>query len=89
MAKESLKLVTNRDEIELAYVEVGDKIYLASSGNDVRWPSKILRNGRAVVRLEGMLLSRNTALVSEQEIKDRVMELLSEKYGKEKTEFII
>ena len=86
MAKESLKLVTNRDEIELAYVEVGDKIYLASSGNDARWPSKILRNGRAVIRLEGMSLSRKTALVSEQEVKDRVMELLSEKYGREKTD---
>jgi ubiquinone/menaquinone biosynthesis C-methylase UbiE len=86
MTNESLKLVTGRDEVELAYVVEGEKVFLASSGSDARWPSKILREGKAVIKLDEQMLERGAILVSEPEIKDRIKAMFSQKYGKERTD---
>jgi SAM-dependent methyltransferase len=86
MSNNSLRLVTERDEIELAYVEDGNNIFLVSSGNEARWPSKILREGKAVVTVEGRILERGAQLVSTKQSKDRILKLMSDKYGRDRTD---
>ncbi len=86
MAKESLLLVTGRDKVELAYAEEGNRIFLAATGSNPRWPSSVLRDGRATVILDGRSLEKKAVLVSEKESKDRILEMMSDKYGKERTE---
>ncbi len=86
MTKESILLVNGRDKVELAYVEDGNRIFLASSGSNPRWPSGILRDGRATVIMEGRSMEKKAVLVPEKESRDRILEMMSSKYGKERVE---
>lgn len=85
MSSDSLKLLLGKDAVDLAYVEDGDSIFLISSGNNSRWPSRVLREGKAVVEIEGQSYERGAILVSELREKERILGLMSEKYGKDRT----
>lgn len=85
MTDQSLKLVIGKNEIELAYVAQGEVIFLVSSGTESRWPSKILREGKAIIKIDDRTIERRVRLVSERNLKENIMNLMSDKYGKEKT----
>jgi ubiquinone/menaquinone biosynthesis C-methylase UbiE len=84
MSTDSLKLIFNEEGVHLAYVEQDGNIFIVSSGPDTRWPSRVLREGRATFELAGRIETRGAILVSDQLEKSKILNLFRLKYGDKK-----
>lgn len=86
MKEDSLILQTQGKRVELAYVQTGDSIFLASSGSNPKWPSSILRTGNATIEWETNREERSARLISNLGKKTEVLSMFREKYGAERTD---
>ena len=76
-----LMLETANGETPLAYVRQEDIIYLVSSGYEARWPSYILRQGKASIKVKGNRLETDAQLVTDQNERNKVFQEFIHKYG--------
>ncbi len=79
-----LMLETANGETPLAYVRQEDIIYLVSSGYEARWPSHILRQGKASVKVKGSRFETDAQLVTDQNERNKVFQEFIHKYGQSK-----
>ncbi len=68
--------------VELAFVRDGSCLFVATSGENPRWPSSILRTGSARVELNAGINEMSASLVTSGKKRDHVISLFIEKYGK-------
>ena len=81
----SLELKVGDRLVPLAYSADENHLYLASPVKGTRWPSYILRNGIAEVIIAENNNKFRAELVSDEEMKRKVMSLFINKYGRERT----
>ncbi|MHB8360269.1 MAG: class I SAM-dependent methyltransferase, partial [Thermoplasmataceae archaeon] len=80
-----LVLITANKSVPLAYAKNKDEVYVVSSGTKSRWPSEILRIGHCKITIDGIEFKVSANLVTESAQREIIMDLMRNKYGKEKT----
>ena len=83
---DNLQLYLDVGAIPLAYARDKDKIFLASSGLNPRWPGGVLRAGSARIDVGMGVELRSARLVTSAERKAEVIALFAEKYGQVKAD---
>ncbi len=78
---EVLHLATSGGGVPLAFVEEGSTIYLAATDRAARWPTEVLRAGRADYRRRGVGTSATPRLVTDPREIRRILDLFRAKYG--------
>ena len=67
--------------VPLSYVERGGSVFLLASGNNARWCTHLLRQGRAELRRGGKLSTCSAVLETDPESRESVISEFKSKYG--------
>jgi len=79
-----LELLGPSGAVPLGFVRTDREVYLVARERSARWPVTVLREGTAVLRVDGRVLSGRADLVTEPESKRAVLARFRERYGAEK-----
>jgi SAM-dependent methyltransferase len=79
-----LELLGRSGAVPLGFVRTDQEIYLVARERSARWPVTVLREGSAVLRVDGELVAGRADLVTDPAAKQAVLGRFLEKYGSEK-----
>ena len=80
-SERSLLLDSPTGPVPLGFVQEGDVVHLVAREGSARWPVEVLRQGAAVLRLEGGTRTGVPQLVVDDQERARILGLFLEKYG--------
>ncbi len=78
------RLVLPEGEVPLGFVQEGDRVFLVARERSSLWPTTILREGKATLRLPAGAVSGTTRLLGGDQEKEAVLALFREKYGEQR-----
>ncbi|MGP8072292.1 MAG: methyltransferase domain-containing protein [Thermoplasmata archaeon] len=81
-----LELVRTSGPLPLGYVQENSLIWLVARESTALWPTQVLREGRAQLRVDDHLVSGTVELITDPEERSQVLERFRAKYGERRFE---